>query len=147
MSFSILGNVKACSFIPNGFAFPGHFSVPWFFYSGQEHVHLHKPAQLPELCQSGNLIPLLCFFERLAKITLLQISFGLLRYMISIHAIQFLVETINWTSPLLAMSRKGGGEKMLISSHRWKTLKKIFENSLLVIVTTMWRLGFKVRTC
>ena len=82
--------------------FTGHFSVPSFFYFGQEHIHLHKPAQLPELGQSGNLIPLLCFSERLAKSTLLQISFGLPWYMISIHVIQFLIEIINWTSPLLA---------------------------------------------
>ena len=76
--------------------------MPSFFYSGQENVHLHKPAQLPELCQSGNLIPLLCFSERSAKITLLQISFGIPWYMFSIHAIQFLIEIINWTSPLVA---------------------------------------------
>ena len=85
---------KICSFIQDSFAFAGHFSVPLFFYSGQELVHLHRPAQLP--------IPLLCFSERLAKITLLQISFGLPWVMISIHAIQFLIEIINWTSPLLA---------------------------------------------
>ena len=71
--------------------------MPSFFYFGQEQVHLHKSAQLPELCQSRNLIPLLCFSERLAKITLLQIYFGLPWYMISIHAIQFLNEIINWT--------------------------------------------------
>ena len=50
--------------------------------------------------------------------------------MISIHAIQFLVEIINCTCLLLAgnfcsgrnnkKQEKGGGEKMLISSHTWK---------------------------
>ena len=68
-------------FYSGHFSFAGHFSVPSFFYSRQEHVLcLHKPAQLPELCQSRNLIPLLCFSERLAKFILLQISFGLLVY-------------------------------------------------------------------
>ena len=38
---------KTCSFIRDSFAFAGHFSVPSFFYSGQERLHLHKPAQLP----------------------------------------------------------------------------------------------------
>ena len=76
--------------------------MPSLFYSGQEQVYKNKPAQLPELCQSGNLILLLCFPERIAKITLLQISFGLPRYVISTHAIQFLIELINWASPLLA---------------------------------------------
>ena len=94
--------IKACSFIRDSFAFSGYYSLPWFFYSRQEHVHLHRLALLQELCQSGNLIPLLCFSERSAKITSLQVSFALPWYMISIHAIQFLIEIINWTSPLLA---------------------------------------------
>ena len=39
-------------------------------------VQKDSKQTLRELCESRNLIPLLCFSERLAKITLLQISFG-----------------------------------------------------------------------
>ena len=46
------------------------------------------------------------FSERLAKITLLQISCGLPWYIISIHAIQFLIEIIKF----LLRHITGGGE-------------------------------------
>ena len=55
-----------------------------------------------------------------------------------INTVQFLIEIINWTSPLLAgnlcqaYNKKGRGEMF---------------RSLLVIVKTIWRLGFKDRTC
>ena len=44
----------------------------------------------------------LCFSKRLAKITFTTNQLGQPWYMISIHAIQFLIEIINWTSPILA---------------------------------------------
>ena len=84
-------------------------------------------TQPPELCQSRNLIPLFCFSETLAKITVLQISFGLPWYMIYIHAIQFLIEIIYWTSLLLAGNFCSGIQqergKMFKSGHTLKALK------------------------
>ena len=65
---------KACSFIRNSFAFAGQFSVPSFFYSGQEHVHPHKLEVIEVILAAWVFVPFVVSQEKqsLAGLDLLR---------------------------------------------------------------------------